>query len=206
MGADEQSPTQRRRVESSRVPTRTSPETTPMRLSPAIDSSPPIPIGFLSLTTRSFLPFSLTTPIPIHFSSPYPYPFRFCLVAFCYGLFVLFLFVHVYIIALWHLASVVSVLEPIYGFSAMKRASRITVDPASGDQPLFNEDKLIVVTVNGEIYNHEDLRKQLTNHTSRTGSDCDVIAHLTPLFTLYSEFEASSSLFLIKDSSSKGSW
>ncbi|KAM3701620.1 hypothetical protein ACJW31_05G187300 [Castanea mollissima] len=111
MGADEQSPTQRRRVESSRVPTRTSPETTPMRLSPAIDSSPPIPIGFLSLTTRSFLPFSLTTPIPIHFSSPYPYPFRFCL-------------------------------------------------------------------VNGEIYNHEDLRKQLTNHTSRTGSDCDVIAHL----------------------------
>nr|XP_023876234.1 uncharacterized protein LOC111988678 isoform X2 [Quercus suber] len=66
----------------------------PMRLSPAIDSSPPIPIGSLyrrpipigslSLTTRSFLPFSLsplTTPIPIHFSSPYPYPypFRFCL-------------------------------------------------------------------------------------------------------------------------------
>nr|POF23464.1 hypothetical protein CFP56_07374 [Quercus suber] len=65
-----------------------------MRLSPAIDSSPPIPIGSLyrrpipigslSLTTRSFLPFSLsplTTPIPIHFSSPYPYPypFRFCL-------------------------------------------------------------------------------------------------------------------------------
>lgn len=32
--------------------------------------------------------------------------------------------------------------------------------------------------VNGEIYNHEDLRKQLSNHTFRTGSDCDVIAHL----------------------------
>ena len=50
------------------------------RPSPAIDPSPPrslyrqpIPIGSLSLTTRSFLPFSLfpfTTPIPIHFSSP----------------------------------------------------------------------------------------------------------------------------------------
>ncbi|XLR38052.1 hypothetical protein HN51_024826 [Arachis hypogaea] len=52
------------------------------------------------------------------------------------------------------------------------------VDPASGDQPLFNEDKTVVVTVNGEIYNHEELRKQLPNHKFRTGSDCDVIAHL----------------------------
>ncbi|KAJ1437616.1 Rossmann-like alpha/beta/alpha sandwich fold [Sesbania bispinosa] len=32
--------------------------------------------------------------------------------------------------------------------------------------------------VNGEIYNHEELRKQLPNHKFRTGSDCDVIAHL----------------------------
>ncbi|XP_057772488.1 asparagine synthetase [glutamine-hydrolyzing] [Salvia miltiorrhiza] len=52
------------------------------------------------------------------------------------------------------------------------------VDPASGDQPLYNEDKKIVVTVNGEIYNHEELRKLLPNHKFRTGSDCDVIAHL----------------------------
>ncbi|KAF1894832.1 hypothetical protein Lal_00028276 [Lupinus albus] len=52
------------------------------------------------------------------------------------------------------------------------------VDPASGDQPLFNEDKSIIVTVNGEIYNHEELRQQLPHHKFRTGSDCDVIAHL----------------------------
>ncbi|KAI3891438.1 hypothetical protein MKX03_020720 [Papaver bracteatum] len=52
------------------------------------------------------------------------------------------------------------------------------VDPASGDQPLYNEDKSIVVTVNGEIYNHEDSRKRLPNHRFRTGSDCEVIAHL----------------------------
>ncbi|GJY22621.1 asparagine synthetase [glutamine-hydrolyzing] [Tanacetum coccineum] len=52
------------------------------------------------------------------------------------------------------------------------------IDPASGDQPLFNEDETIVVTVNGEIYNHEELRKSLTGHTFKTGSDCDVIAHL----------------------------
>lgn len=37
-------------------------------------------------------------------------------------IFVLFLVVHVYITALWHLASVVSVLEPIYGFAAMKKS------------------------------------------------------------------------------------
>lgn len=36
--------------------------------------------------------------------------------------FVLFLVVHVYITALWHLASVISVLEPIYGFAAMKKS------------------------------------------------------------------------------------
>uniref|UniRef100_P19251 Asparagine synthetase, nodule [glutamine-hydrolyzing] n=1 Tax=Pisum sativum TaxID=3888 RepID=ASNS1_PEA len=52
------------------------------------------------------------------------------------------------------------------------------VDPASGDQPLFNEDKSIIVTVNGEIYNHEELRKQLPNHKFFTQCDCDVIAHL----------------------------
>ncbi|CAH2065083.1 unnamed protein product [Thlaspi arvense] len=52
------------------------------------------------------------------------------------------------------------------------------IDPDSGDQPLFNEDKTIVVTVNGEIYNHEELRQRLKNHKFHTGSDCEVIAHL----------------------------
>ncbi|KAK9126117.1 hypothetical protein Scep_014963 [Stephania cephalantha] len=32
--------------------------------------------------------------------------------------------------------------------------------------------------VNGEIYNHEALRKILSHHEFRTDSDCDVIAHL----------------------------
>ncbi|XP_042494747.1 asparagine synthetase [glutamine-hydrolyzing] 2-like [Macadamia integrifolia] len=52
------------------------------------------------------------------------------------------------------------------------------VDPASGDQPLYNEDKTVIVTVNGEIYNHMDLREKLKSHEFRTGSDCEVIAHL----------------------------
>ncbi|KAI3921412.1 hypothetical protein MKW98_013346 [Papaver atlanticum] len=38
---------------------------------------------------------------------------------------VLFLFVHVYITALWHLASVISVLEPVYGFEAMKKSREL---------------------------------------------------------------------------------
>ncbi|KAH1225922.1 Asparagine synthetase [glutamine-hydrolyzing] 2 [Glycine max] len=65
-----------------------------------------------------------------------------------------------------------------YGDNYLAHQRLAIVDPASGDQPLFNEDKTVVVTVNGEIYNHEELRKQLPNHTFRTGSDCDVIAHL----------------------------
>ncbi|CAN6201373.1 unnamed protein product [Urochloa humidicola] len=54
------------------------------------------------------------------------------------------------------------------------------IDPASGDQPLYNEDQSVVVAVNGEIYNHEHLRTQLSasGHSFRTGSDCEVIAHL----------------------------
>ncbi|WRX10924.1 Asparagine synthase - like 1 [Theobroma cacao] len=52
------------------------------------------------------------------------------------------------------------------------------VDPTSGDQPLYNEDKTVIVTVNGEIYNHRQLREKLKSHQFRTGSDCEVIAHL----------------------------
>ncbi|WMV26099.1 hypothetical protein MTR67_019484 [Solanum verrucosum] len=52
------------------------------------------------------------------------------------------------------------------------------VDPTSGDQPLYNEDKTIVVAVNGEIYNHKELREKLKSHQFRTESDCEVIAHL----------------------------
>ena len=36
------------------------------------------------------------------------------------------------------------------------------VDPASGKQPLFSEDKKLVLAANGEIYNHRELRKQFT--------------------------------------------
>ncbi|KAG2334364.1 hypothetical protein Bca52824_005544 [Brassica carinata] len=54
------------------------------------------------------------------------------------------------------------------------------IDPISGDQPLYSEDKTVVVTVNGEIYNHKALRESesLKSHKYHTGSDCEVLAHL----------------------------
>ncbi|CAE7618470.1 unnamed protein product [Symbiodinium microadriaticum] len=57
------------------------------------------------------------------------------------------------------------------------------VDPDSGDQPLYNEAKDIVLGVNGEIYNYEELQKGLEarahgKHRFLTKSDCEVLLHL----------------------------
>ncbi|MEW7291087.1 asparagine synthase B [Aquimarina sp. 2304DJ70-9] len=53
------------------------------------------------------------------------------------------------------------------------------VDPASGKQPLFSEDKKIVLAANGEIYNHRELRKQFDGkYNFQTDSDCEVILAL----------------------------
>ena len=53
------------------------------------------------------------------------------------------------------------------------------VDPASGKQPLFSEDKSLVLAANGEIYNHRDLRKQFDGkYKFQTESDCEVILAL----------------------------
>jgi asparagine synthase (glutamine-hydrolysing) len=54
------------------------------------------------------------------------------------------------------------------------------IDPATGWQPLYNEDESLVLVANGEIYNYVELRRQLQDrgHHFRTGSDCEVILHL----------------------------
>jgi len=53
------------------------------------------------------------------------------------------------------------------------------VDPASGKQPLFSEDKNLILAANGEIYNHRELRKQFEgSYNFQTESDCEVILAL----------------------------
>ncbi|CAL2083222.1 asparagine synthase B [Tenacibaculum sp. 190524A02b] len=53
------------------------------------------------------------------------------------------------------------------------------VDPTSGQQPLFSEDKRFVLAANGEIYNHKEIRKELKQeHTFLTKSDCEIILAL----------------------------
>ena len=53
------------------------------------------------------------------------------------------------------------------------------VDPQSGGQPLYSPDKKQVLAVNGEIYNHRDLRNEYAGkYDFQTGSDCEVILAL----------------------------
>jgi len=50
------------------------------------------------------------------------------------------------------------------------------VDPAGGSQPLLSEDGELALAVNGEIYNHRELKAGLMRHYAfQTGSDCEVI-------------------------------
>ena len=66
------------------------------------------------------------------------------------------------------------------GGSAILAHERLSiVDPQSGGQPLFSEDRLQVLAVNGEIYNHQAIRREYEGrYTFHTGSDCEVILAL----------------------------
>src|SRR5574344_1171988 len=53
------------------------------------------------------------------------------------------------------------------------------VDPTSGRQPLYSSDRRQILAVNGEIYNHLDIRKHFEGkYEFQTGSDCEVILPL----------------------------
>lgn len=66
------------------------------------------------------------------------------------------------------------------GGSAILAHERLSiVDPESGGQPLYSPDKKQVLAINGEIYNHRDIRKQFEGkYEFQTGSDCEVILAL----------------------------
>lgn len=53
------------------------------------------------------------------------------------------------------------------------------VDVKGGTQPIWNEDKSIFVSINGEIYNHLELRAELKEeHVFTTNSDSEIVLHL----------------------------
>ena len=66
------------------------------------------------------------------------------------------------------------------GGSAILAHERLSiVDPESGQQPLFSPDRKQVLAVNGEIYNHQEIRRRYAGkYDFQTGSDCEVILAL----------------------------
>lgn len=66
------------------------------------------------------------------------------------------------------------------GGSAILAHERLSiVDPKSGGQPLYSPDRKQVLAVNGEIYNHRDIRKNYAGkYDFQTGSDCEVVLAL----------------------------
>ena len=66
------------------------------------------------------------------------------------------------------------------GGSAILAHERLSiVDPESGGQPLFSPDRKQVLAVNGEIYNHQEIRRRFVGqYDFQTGSDCEVILAL----------------------------
>ena len=59
-----------------------------------------------------------------------------------------------------------------------RRLSIIDIS-SQGDQPIFNEDKSLVLVFNGEIYNYLDIRAELikAGHTFTTNTDSEVLIH-----------------------------
>ncbi|PKP53485.1 MAG: asparagine synthase B [Bacteroidetes bacterium HGW-Bacteroidetes-1] len=67
-----------------------------------------------------------------------------------------------------------------YGDKVIMAHERLAiVDPISGGQPLYSKDRNLVLAVNGEIYNHVQLKEKLVKpYAFQTQSDCEIIIAL----------------------------
>ena len=65
------------------------------------------------------------------------------------------------------------------GPAALVHTRLAIIDVAAGEQPFASEDRGTTAIVNGEIYNHVGLRRELeqSGHTFRSHSDCEVVLH-----------------------------
>lgn len=71
----------------------------------------------------------------------------------------------------------------VHDSAVMAHERLAIVDPLSGQQPIYSENGNLVLAVNGEIYNHVELRKEFAGkYNFKTQSDCEV---LLPLYQKY---------------------
>lgn len=70
-------------------------------------------------------------------------------------------------------------MEGIYvdSYVALGQRRLSIIDLEGGKQPIYNEDHSIMVIFNGEIYNYQELREELENHTFLTKTDTEVLVH-----------------------------
>ena len=68
----------------------------------------------------------------------------------------------------------------VHGHAGLGIQRLRVVDLATGDQPIYNEDRSVVVVLNGEIYNFRELRADLEarGHSFATSGDTEAIVHL----------------------------
>lgn len=64
----------------------------------------------------------------------------------------------------------------------MRRLS--IIDLKTGDQPMFSEDRSVIVMVNGELYNFREVRTDLEKrgHKFRTQTDVEIVPHLYQIY------------------------
>lgn len=75
-------------------------------------------------------------------------------------------------------------IDPIDAACGLGHRRLAIIDPAGGAQPLTNEDKTVWLVYNGEVYNFQQLRKELQaqGHTFTTTCDTEIIVHLYEQF------------------------